>query len=75
VFMLISGGGGKRQGLVLYELCIRGLGVEIRADAPPYSQAALCESAFDVLRARFGAQFECFASPLNCRSPCLSASI
>jgi hypothetical protein len=30
-------------------------------------QAALCEAAFDVLRSRFGANLECFASPLNCR--------
>jgi hypothetical protein len=75
VFVLILGGGGKRQGSVLYELYSRGLGFDILADAPPYSQAALCEAAFDVLRARFGAQFECFASPLNCRSRRLSASI
>ena len=45
------------------------------ADVPSYSQAALCEAAFDVLRSRFGAKYECFASPLNCRSLCHSASI
>jgi phosphorylated CTD-interacting factor 1 len=30
-------------------------------------QAALNGNAFSVLRRRFGVQFECFASPLNCR--------